>query len=122
MNPHIKQAFRAAVRGSGLRAGRVLEVGGRTGGRSLVRCPELERAELVCLNVDQQRSEGSVRFVQGNGNDMVMFDAESFDVVTSNAMLEHDRRFWLSLGEMRRILAPVACCSSESRLRPAQVR
>jgi SAM-dependent methyltransferase len=106
MNPHIKRAFRAAVRASGLRPARVLEVGGKTGGRSLVRCPELAHAELMCLNVDEQQSQDSVTFVQGNGNDMGMFESDSFDIVASNAMLEHDRRFWLSVSEMRRVLRP----------------
>ena len=31
---------------------------------------------------------------------------ETFDLVMSNATLEHDKHFWLSLAEMRRVLAP----------------
>jgi SAM-dependent methyltransferase len=106
MNPHVKRAFRRAVRASGLYPARVLEVGGRTGSKSLLRCSELRGAELVCLNLDAQQSQGPVRFVRGNGNDMNMFESGSFDIVASNAMLEHDRRFWQSVGEMRRVLRP----------------
>jgi SAM-dependent methyltransferase len=47
-----------------------------------------------------------VTFVQGDGNEMHMFESGSFDVVASDAMLEHDRRFWLSVSEMRRVLRP----------------
>jgi SAM-dependent methyltransferase len=106
MNPHIKRAFRQAVRAAGLHPERVLEVGGWTGGRSLVRCPELAGAELICLNINDQSSKCPVAFVQGSGNDMHMFESDSFDIVASNAMLEHDRRFWLSVSEMRRVLRP----------------
>lgn len=34
------------------------------------------------------------------------FPDESFEVVTSTEMLEHDLTFWLSLAEMERVLAP----------------
>ena len=106
MNPRIKKAFREAVRASGVRPRRALEVGGKTDSRSLLLCPELDGAQLVCLNVDEQGSVDAVEFQQGNGNDMHMFEPDSFDVVASNAMLEHDRRFWLSVSEMRRVLRP----------------
>ena len=106
MHPRIKQTFRRVIRESGLRPARVLEVGGLTGRGSLIRCPELSKAELVCLNVDEQVSQDRVTFVRGDGNDMDMFESGSFDVVASNAMLEHDRRFWLSVGEMRRVIRP----------------
>lgn len=48
----------------------------------------------------------------GPGVDMVAeahklpFEDESFDVVISTEMLEHDAQFWLSLPEMGRVLRP----------------
>ena len=51
-------------------------------------------------------SARGITAVQGNANDMGMFEDESFDLVVSNATLEHDKHFWLSVGEMRRVLAP----------------
>lgn len=42
----------------------------------------------------------------GNANDMSMFSDGSFDLVMSNAMLEHNPYFWKSIFEMHRVLAP----------------
>lgn len=53
-----------------------------------------------------------VDMVPGPGVDMVArcddlpLADESFDVVVSTEMLEHDPFFWLSLAEMTRVLAP----------------
>ena len=35
-----------------------------------------------------------------------MFDDESFVLVMSNAVLEHDKHFWLTLAEMKRVTRP----------------
>jgi SAM-dependent methyltransferase len=105
MNPEVKRVFRSAVQASGLRPARVLEVGGNIS-RPLIRCPELDGAELVCVNLRKQTERDGLRFVHGNANDLHMFGSGHFDVVASNAMLEHDRRFWLSVDEMRRVLRP----------------
>ena len=40
-----------------------------------------------------------------NANDMPFADA-SFDLVMSVSTLEHDKHFWLSLAEMKRVLRP----------------
>lgn len=106
MNPHMKRSFRRAVRSSGLRASRALEVGGRADRRSILRIPELRGAERFCLNIEELQPDDWLTFVHGNGNDMHMFESDSFDIVASNAMLEHDRRFWRSVSEMRRVLRP----------------
>ena len=44
--------------------------------------------------------------VQGNANDLSMFADQSFDSVVTNALLEHDRAFWRTLSEVRRVLRP----------------
>ena len=41
----------------------------------------------------------------GNSNNMHMFQDESFDMVLSNAVLEHDRYFWRSIEEYKRVLS-----------------
>jgi SAM-dependent methyltransferase len=46
-----------------------------------------------------------VQIIQANANAMP-FDDGAFDLVLSNATLEHDPYFWKSTSEMRRILAP----------------
>ncbi|MGH3337484.1 MAG: class I SAM-dependent methyltransferase [Propionibacteriaceae bacterium] len=76
------------------------------GPNSLLRCPALAGVERYCLNLVPMRSADGIVAVQGNANNMQVFEDESFDLVMSNATLEHDKHFWLSLAEMRRVLAP----------------
>ena len=44
--------------------------------------------------------------IQCNGNDMKIFDDESFDAIVCNAVLEHDKFFWKTIAEVRRVLKP----------------
>ena len=46
-----------------------------------------------------------MQIIEANAND-IPFEDDTFDVVLSNATLEHDPFFWKSAHEMRRILAP----------------
>jgi len=46
----------------------------------------------------------SYEILQQNANNMDLFEDGSFDVVISNAMLEHDKFFWRSVKEMKRVL------------------
>jgi SAM-dependent methyltransferase len=106
MNPRVKKHLHEIVRESGVRPERALEVGGYVGPKSLLRSPEIENAERFCLNlVDQPRDTG-ITHVVGNANDMSMFEDDSFDLVMCNATLEHDKYFWLSAAEMRRVTRP----------------
>lgn len=106
MHPKVRQRFHEIIRECGVQPRKALEVGGVMGPNSLLRCPELEGAERVCLNLVAMPSTDEITAVVGNANDMSVFDAESFDLIVSNATLEHDKHFWLSLAEMRRVLAP----------------
>jgi SAM-dependent methyltransferase len=106
MHPQIAEAIHQIVRDSGMTPARVLEVGGVVGPKSLLAAPELQQAERYCLNLVPMRSSDGIRTVTGSGNDMHMFPNESFDMVLSNATLEHDKHFWLTVAEMRRVLRP----------------
>jgi SAM-dependent methyltransferase len=106
VSPEVKQRFHRVIRNSGIRPQRALEVGGLMGEDSLLRFPELAGAERICLNLVELPSDGDVRAVRGNANDMRAFDKESFDLVVCCSTLEHDKRFWLSVAEMKRVLRP----------------
>jgi SAM-dependent methyltransferase len=106
VHPTIQETVHTIIRASGLRPQRALEVGGVMGPKSLLRAPELKGVERYCLNLVELRSRPGITAVAGNANDMHGFEDETFDLVMSNATLEHDRHFWLSLAEMRRVLAP----------------
>jgi len=106
MRPEVHREFHRIIRDSGLQPRAVLEVGGVLGPGSLLRFPELGDAARICLNlVPRKRQDPVIETVTGNANAMPLED-ERFDLVMSNATLEHDKYFWLSLAEMRRVLKP----------------
>jgi len=106
VSPRVKRRFHTIIRRSGIRPERALEVGGLMGEDSLLRFPELAAAERYCLNLVELPSDGEVTAVKGNANDMREFKRDWFDLVVCCSTLEHDKRFWLSCAEMRRVLRP----------------
>jgi SAM-dependent methyltransferase len=106
MHPEVQRQFQQVIRETGVRPRRALEVGGVVGRNSLLRFSELESTERHCLNLISLPKTDDIAAVVGNANDMSTFADEMFDLVMSNATLEHDKHFWLSLAEMRRVLAP----------------
>ena len=106
MHPDIAEAIHTVVRESGLAPATALEVGGVTGPDSLLNAPELRAADRYCLNLEPMPPAEGITVVTGSANDMHMFGDGSFDVVLCNATLEHDRHFWLTLAEMKRVLRP----------------
>jgi SAM-dependent methyltransferase len=105
VRPEVQQEFHRIIRESGVRPRSALEVGGVLGPGSLLRFPELTDASRYCLNLTPLRRDKDIEGVRGNAND-IPFEDERFDLVLSNATLEHDKYFWLSLAEMRRVLKP----------------
>jgi len=101
------QQFHNVIRRSGIQAERALEVGGVMGDKSLLRFPELDGAERFCLNLVEMPSDDVVTTVTGNANDMTgVFEDDSFDLVLCCSTLEHDKHFWLSVAEMKRVMRP----------------
>jgi SAM-dependent methyltransferase len=106
MHPKVQQKFHSIIATTGVRPRRALEVGGVMGPNSLLHWPQHEGAERYSINLVPMKSVDGITSVTGSGNDMSMFDDGMFDLVMSNATLEHDKHFWLSLREMHRVLAP----------------
>jgi SAM-dependent methyltransferase len=104
MHPEIRSRFDLLCRRN--KAGRaVLEVGATGSPDTLLTIPALSgAARKVGLNMEPQPALPGVEMVAGNANAMTMFADGMFDVVLCNSMLEHDRNFWLSIAEMRRVL------------------
>ena len=66
-----------------------------------------QHADRFAINVVRAKPARGIAFRKGNSNDMRgLFADDSFRTVLSNAVLEHDRYFWRSVGEIKRVLAP----------------
>ena len=105
-NVELQRRVHRIVRRSDVQPRRVLEVGGYVGEKSLLHSPKLARAERYCINLVEQPTGTGIKHVVGSSNDMHMFKDNSFDVVVSCAVHEHDKKFWLSIAEMQRVLRP----------------
>ena len=102
MHPTVYRAFERL--GAYAAGERVLEVGATPDPSSLFNLAFLQGKKRVGLNLFAAEFDG-VQIIEANANDMP-FEDGSFDIVLSNATLEHDAFFWKSSSEMRRILAP----------------
>ncbi len=108
MSPNVLKAFAniLAKRLPSTVRGAVLEVG--AGGPDLLALPVVASWCKVALNLRVSRAVWSGQqtlAVAGNSNALAFRD-ESFELVMSCSVLEHDARFWRSLGEIKRVLKP----------------
>ncbi len=84
--------------------GSVLEVGAMPNEKSLLNMKSLANAsEKIGISLGSPRTFKDFKIIQVNSNNMSCFNDESFDVVLCNAMLEHDKFFWKSISEIKRV-------------------
>lgn len=106
MNPRIYQEFERVCSARNIN-GSVLEIGAVPSRMSLLCMKSLENAtEKIGINLDGPHQFRDFRIHKGNANSMDMFADDRFDVVLSNAVLEHDRHFWKTIAEIRRVTKP----------------
>jgi SAM-dependent methyltransferase len=88
--------------------GPYLEIGAAGGDLSILTGSYFKnRPDRYAINLRQASVGNGVTFIKCNSNDMRgTFADNQFRTVLSNAVLEHDRYFWRSLEEIRRVLAP----------------
>jgi SAM-dependent methyltransferase len=85
--------------------GNVLEVGAMPQADTLLTLPSLQACTMrVGVNAELAGSVAGGAILRGDGHHLSMFADDTFDVVLSNATLEHDPAFWLTLQAMRRVL------------------
>jgi SAM-dependent methyltransferase len=88
--------------------GDVLEIGARPSPDTLLLLPALRGAtRRVGIDLDGPHTFGGVTIERGDAH-ALPWPAASFDTVVCNSVLEHDPRFWLTLGEIRRVARPGA--------------
>ena len=84
--------------------GAVLEIGAMPSATTLLTLPALRNArEKIGINIAKPSRYGDIEILQQNANAMVNFPAERFDTVLCNSTLEHDKFFWKTLAEIRRV-------------------
>ena len=84
--------------------GRVLEVGAIPSKESLLAASPLSQVETkIGLNLNEPSEFQDFKIIQGNANEMTMFEDKSFDLVLCNAVLEHDKFFWMTVEEINRV-------------------
>ncbi len=87
--------------------GSVLEIGAVPSTNTLLCMKSLERAtEKVGINLKGPEKFRDFTIHRGNGNSLDLFENEKFNVVLCNAVLEHDKFFWKTIGEIKRVTKP----------------
>jgi SAM-dependent methyltransferase len=108
MHPTVWRRFREVVARLTV-SGPVLEIGAEPTPATLLAIPELAGLPRIGVNIGYppQTTALGFRLEQLNANDMShAFAADSFGLVLCNAVLEHDKFFWRSIDEIRRITRP----------------
>lgn len=86
--------------------GSVLEMGAVPSPNSLLCMKSLKNAtEKVGVNINGPQKYRDFNILKGNANFM-SFEDNKFDLVLCNGMLEHDKYFWKSIEEMKRVTKP----------------
>lgn len=105
MHPEVFQAFDEICRRLPI-AGDVIEIGASPHHQTLLTLPSLRgAAQRLGVGLDGEAEGDGYSIRQQDAHDLSQFADETFQLVLSNSMLEHDGHFWLTLAEARRILA-----------------
>ena len=103
MHPTVYNEYRLIL--SELKVtGRCLEVGALAGRQALLTIDHISHMERIGINLAPPSRFQDFEVIRCDGNDMHIFPAEHFDLVLCNAMLEHDKYFWRTAAEIRRVL------------------
>ena len=106
MHPKIYNLFGESLAECEIR-GSVLEIGTQRGQMSLLKLPVFDRADRkLGVNLDGPFDFDDINVAKGSANHMQMFPDGSIECVLCNAVLEHDKKFWLTLRKINRVSAP----------------
>ena len=106
MHPRIYQEFER-ICSSKCITGSVLEVGAVPSDACLLTVKSLANAtEKIGVNLEGPSEYKDVKILKANGNCLTCFDDARFDAVLCNAVLEHDRYFWKTVAEIKRVTKP----------------
>jgi SAM-dependent methyltransferase len=106
MHPKVYQEFEriCTERKAG---GTVLEVGAAADDSSLLTMESLKAArEKIGINLAGPHRYKDFYIVQGTANNMTCFQDDYFDCVLCNSVSEHDKFFWGTVAEIKRVTKP----------------
>ncbi len=108
MHKKVFQEFEKICSKRSLR-GSVLEVGAKPDFSSLLNMEALKAMdEKIGINLEGASEYKDFKILKGNANNMDCFASNSFDLVLCNAVFEHDKFFWKTLSEIKRVAKPGA--------------
>jgi len=103
MHPRVYREFERVCREKKA-GGVVLEVGAVPKASSLLTLKPLKNAtEKIGINLKGPYEYEDFRIIEGNANSMDCFEDGKFDTVLCNGTLEHDKFFWKTMSEIRRV-------------------
>jgi SAM-dependent methyltransferase len=101
MSPKIRNEFQQIL--EYWRAYSVLEVGATNRPDTLLTLPAIRHAKIrYGVNLEGPYEIEGAEIKKANANKLP-FPDKYFDTIVCNATLEHDRKFWLSVAEMKRV-------------------
>jgi len=104
MHPAVFKVFEEICRAREIR-GAVLEIGATPDDFTLLNLPSLSgAAKRIGINKAGESKFKNFAILAVDANDMSCFPNQHFDAVLCNAVLEHDRFFWKTLAEIRRVV------------------
>jgi len=86
--------------------GSVLEVGALPAENTLLCMHSLRATEKIGINLDGPYDYNGFKILKGDANHMGCFENDRFDIVLCNALLEHDKYFWKTVEEIKRVTKP----------------
>jgi len=106
MHPRVFQEYEKICSARNI-TGSVLEIGAIPSPLTLLCMKSLANAtEKIGLNLNGPHEFQDLQILKGNANAMDCFEDEKFDVVLCNALVEHDKYFWKTIAEIKRVTKP----------------
>jgi SAM-dependent methyltransferase len=106
MHPRIYQEFESILSERPVH-GSVLEIGAMASDSSLLCMKSLAGASSkIGIDLDGPHEYKDFKIVKGNSNAMDCFQDNTFDAVLCSSTLEHDKYFWKTLSEIKRVTKP----------------
>ncbi|MCX5726648.1 MAG: methyltransferase domain-containing protein [Candidatus Saganbacteria bacterium] len=103
MHPEVYQEFGRICSRRNVH-GAILEVGATPDNSTLLTLNALKGAtEKIGINLDGPYSYKDFSIIKGDANSMTCFEEERFDTVLCNSVLEHDKYFWKTIAEIKRV-------------------